>query len=110
MKAMRWAARGISVILLVFLGLSFAGSLSSETLRSGDAGKLVLWVVMMAGMLLGWRRERLGGAVVVAGFLGQLALTPAAATMGAMWLFPMVGGLFFASGSASAGKARTPSS
>lgn len=107
MKAIRWGARAISVILLVFLGLSFAGSPGSETLTPGDTGKLVVWAGMMAGMLLAWRWERLGGALVIAGFAGQLALTPAVASMGAMWLFPLVGGLFFASGAASAGTARS---
>lgn len=65
MKVLRWSARVISAILLLFLGLSFAGSLGREPLQPGDAAKLIVLGVMMAGMILAWRWELLGGSLVI---------------------------------------------
>lgn len=106
MKTVRWTARVISLVLLVFLGLSFAGSLGHETLQPGDAERLAALAVMMAGMVISWRWERLGGGLVIGAFLVQIVLTPRVISLGAMWLFPLVGLLFLASGVASAAAAR----
>lgn len=103
MKALRWAARGISAVLLLFLGLSFAGSLGREPLQPGDTEKLVLWATMMAAMIIAWRWELVGGALVIGNVLVQVARA-GGAPLKDLWRSPflIVGLLFFAAGIASA--------
>lgn len=67
---LRWAARALSVfsvgvLLLFFIGEGFDPS--DVTLRQW-AALLLFPVAVVAGMVVAWRREELGGWVSVAGF------------------------------------------
>lgn len=72
---LRWTARVASLIVAVVFALLWwhqpprLGELPPMVLA-----QLVLMTVAVLGLVLGWWRERLGGAVAVIGFVGYLVL------------------------------------
>jgi hypothetical protein len=74
-RLLRWAARLGSVAVAGFVALLWYHQPPRLTdLPVRAAGQLALLMLAVAGLLLGWWRERLGGAVAVAGFAGLLLL------------------------------------
>ena len=98
MKIIRWTARGLSIIALLFHILSFAGDLGSAHLQPGDTENLLVWGIIMAGMIAAWKWERLGGVVIIIAFLVQVNTNPWIISMWTMWVSPFIGTLFFLSG------------
>ena len=95
---MRWTARGLGIVALLFHTLSFAGDLGSSQHQQGDTGKLLVWGIMMAAMIAAWKWERLGGAVIIVIFLVQAVMNSGIVSMWAMWAAPVIGILFLLSG------------
>lgn len=96
--AIRWCARGLGVLILLFWGffliahLAGAEGRASRPLTRGDHLVLSALLVSLAGLALAWKRERAGAAVTLAAvaacaafnwkvLLFPCALIPAAAAL-----------------------------
>jgi hypothetical protein len=74
-RLLRWAARLGSVAVAGFVALLWYHSPPRlNALPPRAAGQLALLMLAVAGLLLGWWRERLGGAVAVASLAAFLLL------------------------------------
>ena len=72
-RVLRWVARVTALVMVVFILIMFLG----EGIADGFGGFLVLtlreslmmasFVIIFLGLLLGWRWEILGGALVIGG-------------------------------------------
>jgi hypothetical protein len=96
-KTTRWTARVLSIIAIIFHALSFLGDRWSGPLPTGDVVRLGLWGLVLLGMMLAWKWERLGGLVIMGAFVVQVSLNPGIVVMWAMWIGPITGSLFLAS-------------
>lgn len=74
-NVMRWTARILAGLMVVFV-LIFAIGSFMEGLNKQGAGldaytviTFVVWGVGLAGLILGWRNERLGVFISLAGFV-----------------------------------------
>jgi len=74
-NVMRWAARILGALMVVFV-LIFAIGSFMEGLNKQGAGldaytviTFVVWGVGLAGLILAWRNERLGVFISLAGFV-----------------------------------------
>lgn len=71
--ALRWVARTLSLPVLLFFGLSFFAGASPPPgaaavgLSPADYLKLALMDLLLAGLLVGWRWEGLGGTITLCG-------------------------------------------
>ncbi|MFN2218680.1 MAG: hypothetical protein ACK2UA_08745 [Anaerolineae bacterium] len=77
-SAMRWTARVLALVavgLFVYFAVDFGGTVF-PTLSWGPQGipLLVAVVVALAGVLVAWRWELVGGIMAVAGVAGIMAL------------------------------------
>ena len=70
---LRWTARVWSLVLLAtaVLMFIFPDPAETEPIATGDAIVLGMWGLSVIGLLLGWRWERLGAVVVIAGVVGN---------------------------------------
>jgi hypothetical protein len=74
-SALRWLARGGSVLVAVlFVGLWWHQPPRLGVLPPKLLAQLLLMTAAVLGLLLGWWRERLGGAIAAVGFVGYLVL------------------------------------
>jgi len=70
LNTMRIGARGVSVLLTVlFIALAIGEGLPKLNQPFWVFAMLAMLVVMLAGMLLGWKYERAGGIVCLAGLV-----------------------------------------
>jgi hypothetical protein len=96
-KIIRWTARMLTILALIFHMLSFLGDRWSVPLPAGDIVRLVLWGILLVAMILAWKWERLGGLVLIGGFVLQVGFNPSIVVMWAMWIAPTIGCLFLIS-------------
>ncbi len=97
----RSIARMVSFALLLFLGFVVVGQgrpdIGAFTASEKVSG--IMFVVMIAGLIVGWFRELAGALLIVGGFLGFMASEYAATgdvgMSGIFMLFPLAGALFF---------------
>ncbi len=98
MKILRWIARVLGVLIILFFVASLLGEQSAGTLTLLDWIKLGLWFVVMAGLLVSWRWEVVGGLVVIGAFVIMVILNPRILSMWAMWVSPVTAWLFILCG------------
>ncbi len=98
MKILRWIARVLSAMVILFFVASLLGDRPVATLTFLDWVKLGLWLVIMIGFLVAWRWEVAGGLIVIAAFLVMVILNPTILTMWAMWVSPVTAVLFILCG------------
>ena len=68
----RWIARVLGVLLLLLavaiaVGEAVAGSSTSQSLTTREVLMMIAFVVALSGLMVGWRRETIGGALVLSG-------------------------------------------
>ncbi len=90
----RWFARVISVLVVIFHLLSFFGDRSMTNLTTQDYINLSLWGAIMLGMVLAWKWEGAGGGLIVVAAIIQFILNPRALSMWPFWVAPGIGVLF----------------
>ena len=93
----RWTARTLSLIAIIFHALSFLGDRWSGPLLTGDIVRLGLWGIILLGLILAWKWERLGGLIIIGGFVAQASLNADILMMWAFWVAPAIGVLFIIS-------------
>jgi hypothetical protein len=72
----RWLAR-ITGIMLGLMVVAFAmekGIPSVSQLRNPESWRFIAMVVMLLGAILAWRREALGGLLMIVGFIALWAI------------------------------------
>ena len=94
-KIIRWVARSLSVIIILFHALSFLGDNSMGNLTSSDILKLGLWGMLLVGLFIAWKWELSGSIIIFAVTIIQLIISPALLTSWAMWIAPFTGFLFY---------------
>ena len=93
-KVLRWTARTLTIFVIAFHLLSFLGDRYSSSLTTLDIVKLVLWGIILAGMIVAWKWERIGGFMIIGGTVVQTVINPQILLMWAMWIAPIIGVLF----------------
>ena len=68
-KTVRWIARILSVLIILFWGVMIVGSFSSRPLPMHDRMGLTLMFAWLLGLALAWRWELAGAALTLAAFL-----------------------------------------
>jgi len=94
-KIIRWVARSLSVIIILFHALSFLGDNSMNRLIASDILKLVLWGILLVGLVIAWKWERTGSLIILGVTLLQFIINPVLITVWVMWIAPFTGFLFF---------------
>lgn len=97
----RSIARMVSFALLILVVMVIVGQ-GLPDVRAFSRGEIVsaiMFVIMLAGLIVGWWRELAGAALIIGGFLAFLASEYAVSGdmgMGGIFmLFPFAGALFF---------------
>jgi hypothetical protein len=91
----RWAARALGTFLLLLvlvftIGEGLPSPASVRTASATEAVALLAFLLMLVGLALIWKREGLGGAITLSGFLLFLAMN--GFRVGPVFLlFPMAG-------------------
>jgi len=98
MKILRWIARVLSVMIILFFVASLLGDRSVGTLTHLDWIKLGMWLSIMIGLLVSWKWEVTGGLIVIGAFLVMVILNPMILSMWAMWVSPLTAWLFILCG------------
>ena len=93
-NVIRWVARVLSILYVLFHAMSFMGDRFTAALTASDYIKLALWGLVMLGMILAWFRERAGSLIILGVFLIQIALNPMLFLNWAMWPVPITGLMF----------------
>lgn len=93
-KSLRWFARSLTIFVIAFHLLSFFGDRYSSSLTMLDITKLVLWGIILTGMVVAWKSERIGGFMIIGGTVVQMLINPQSLQMWAMWIAPIIGALF----------------
>lgn len=85
-KVSRWAARGISLVVLaiwgffivahLISGLSGEGEEASRSLRTDDYVGFTAMGAWLVGLMVGWRWEFLGGTIVIVAFVVSAVVNP----------------------------------
>lgn len=85
-KIARWAARGISLVVLAIWGFFIVAHLingftgegeePSQALRFDDYIGLAAMGGWLIGLMVGWRWESIGGAIVIVAFAVSAAINP----------------------------------
>ncbi len=97
----RSIARMVSFALLILLGMVVVGQGLPDinAFTHGEKVSGVMFIVMIAGLVVGWFRELAGALLIVGGFLGfmasEYATTGDIGMSGIFMLFPLAGSLFF---------------
>ncbi len=94
MKPLRWFARILSALIVLFHALSFVADRPPASLSSADKLHLTLWGIIMLGMLIAWKWEGIGGLVILLAFVIQIGMNPEAISMWPFWVAPFTGMLF----------------
>ncbi len=94
MTVVRWFARILSILIIAFHAMSFLADRPQGMLTTRDMINLSLWGLIMLGLLLAWKWERVGGLIVIGAFVVQVAMNPVVVTMWPFWVAPAVGLLF----------------
>ncbi len=68
-KTVRWIARILSALIILFWGVMIVGSFSSRPLPMRDRMGLTLMFAWLLGLALAWRWELAGAALTLAAFL-----------------------------------------
>ena len=99
MNLLRWTARTLSILVILYHILSFLGDIrSSVTLTTLDKTDFALWAIILLGMLVAWKWEVAGGLIIIGGFLIQAILNPLILSTAPMWIAPFIGMLFLVCG------------
>ncbi len=104
MRIFRWFTRICSLLFIGFQLLSFIGESFPAMLSTSDQIKLAVWTIILLGMLVAWYSEGMGGFIIVAGFIIQVASNPEVLTMWPMWVAPAIGTLYVFSWAMSEGQ------
>lgn len=104
MRIFRWLVRICSLLFIAFHLSSFLAESWPMDLGTPDKLNLVLWGIIILGMLVAWKSEGLGGFIIIAGFIIQVALHPGVLSMWGMWIAPAIGALFIFSWAISEGQ------
>jgi len=94
---LRWMARALGILSSLFFLLSLIGSLGearTAPLPAADWVKLAIHGTLPLGVVLAFRREGLGSAVILAGYLAQVALSPRFFGLPSLLLYALPGVLF----------------
>lgn len=67
-QAIRWTARVLSILLVLFFGFMIFSHFFGGLEAPPDVATLLPMIVMLAGLVIGWRWELAGGAIVILGF------------------------------------------
>ncbi len=97
MIVVRWTARVLSVIIVLFHLMSFLGDLPMSSLSSEDTIKLLLWGLIMIGLIIAWKWERPGALMILIVSLVQVMLSPLLLRAIAFWIAPFTGMLYLLS-------------
>lgn len=105
-KVSRWAARGISLVVLAIWGffivahlingLAGGGEEASRPLGTDDYFGLLAMGGWLVGLILGWRWESLGGTIVIVAFVVSAVVNPNVLSFPFL-LIPTAGLLFLVS-------------
>ncbi len=98
MTILRWIARVLSTLVILFFFATLLGDRPVTALTLFDWVKLSLRLTIMIGFLISWRWEVTGGFVVIAAFVVMVVLNPKILSMWAMWVSPLTAGLFILCG------------
>jgi hypothetical protein len=97
----RSIARMVSFALFILIVMVIVGE-GLPDVRAFSRGEIVsaiMFIVMIAGLIVGWFRELAGAILIIGGFLGFMASEYAGTgdmgMSGIFMLFPFAGALFF---------------
>jgi hypothetical protein len=99
---LRSIARMTSAASLIFLAMvvTNAGKPDFRTFSRGEIFSTIMFVVMVAGLILGWWRELVGGILILGGFfafmMSEYVVSRDAGMSWVFMLFPLAGVLFLA--------------
>jgi hypothetical protein len=94
----RWIARILSVLIILFWGYMIAGHLigteaqASRPLVASDSAQVAMMLLWLVGLALAWRWELVGAVIALMGALIGALLNPKAAGLGVV---PAVPALLF---------------
>jgi len=91
----RWIARSLSAIIILFHAMSFFGDRFSGSLTTLDFLKLSLWGILLVGLVIAWKWERAGSIIILGVTLLQFIINPMLLTVWVMWIAPFTGILFY---------------
>lgn len=75
-NAIRWVARGLSVVLVLFFAFMVSAHfLGGQEAPPGTATTLAIGVILL-GLIVAWKWEALGGIVVLCGYAFSALLAP----------------------------------
>jgi len=94
--ALRWAARIIGAFVVLLIVAFAIGEGVPNPLQQSIAVNLsfLALLVMLAGIVVAWKREEIGGALIIAGF-GCFAAINRGVLMNAVFLPMLLTGLLF---------------
>ncbi len=97
-RVIRVVAAGLGTIVLLIFFVSFLreGPPSLSPLAVGDAVGLVGAGIGLAGLVVAYSWDGIGGALAIGGFLAYAVMSRRAIGPGPMWLVPLAGLLFLA--------------
>jgi hypothetical protein len=93
-KIIRWTARALSALIIIFHAMSFLGDMPMANLSAGDRLKMTMWGLVLLGMVSAWKWEGAGGLLIVGVSLVQCSMNPDLLRAWPFWVAPVTGGLF----------------
>lgn len=91
MTAVRWVARILGVLLVgLFVVFAIGQGLQPLKLPGAEFGLMSVLLVALSGMLVAWRRELLGGLMIVAGMTAFYLINfTVSGQLPGGWVFPL---------------------
>jgi len=91
MNAVRWSARVLgSLVVVLFAVFAIGQGVNPAKVGGAEIAQFAMLLVALSGMLVVWRRELLGGVMVVAGMLAFYLINFAASgNWPGGWVFPL---------------------
>ena len=74
-QVIRWIARVLAALMVAFIAFMFVGNAATDgigplfDMNAREILMMVSFVVVFLGLILGWKREKLGGWLVVGGMV-----------------------------------------
>ena len=107
-QIIRWIARILAALMTAFIAFMFVGNTVTDgfgpllKMTIKEYLMMGLFIIVFLGLILGWKREKLGGWLVVSGMvLFYIVDFAFSGTFPRGWFFPMIalpGLLYFAIG------------
>jgi len=87
-KIIRWTARTLSAMVILFHAGSFFGDLPMTGLSMSDQITLFLWGLVIVGLIIAWKWEGIGGLIILGVTLVQYNRSPELFSIWVMWIAP----------------------